>query len=118
MATRIRLKRLGKKKQPFYRLVVADQRTPRDGRTVEEIGYYDPGPDPPVIHVDADRALAWLQKGAQPSETARSLLSAKGVLQQFDAMKKAKAAARKAPPEALDTDAEQDAEAPGPQATA
>jgi len=91
LATRIRLKRMGRKKRPFYRIVIADQRKPRDGRSIEEIGYYDPQPDPPLIEVDAERALAWLQKGAQPSDTARSLLRAKGILQQFDALKKGKA---------------------------
>lgn len=90
MATRIRLKRVGRKKRPFYRIVIADQRKPRDGRSIEEIGFYDPLADPPVIEVDAERALAWLQNGAQPSDTARSLLSARGILAQFDAIKKGK----------------------------
>lgn len=79
MATRIRLKRLGAKKNPFYRLVVADSRSPRDGKFIEEIGYYDPTKDPVVIEVNAERALYWLQTGALPSETAKSLLNKAGV---------------------------------------
>jgi small subunit ribosomal protein S16 len=70
--------------------VIADQRKPRDGRSIEEIGTYDPLADPPVIEVDAERALAWLQNGAQPSDTARSLLRARGIMAQFDAIKKGK----------------------------
>jgi small subunit ribosomal protein S16 len=124
LATRIRLKRMGRKKRPFYRIVIVDQRKPRDGTTIEEIGYYDPQPDPPVIELDADRALAWLQKGAQPSDTARSLLSAKGVLQQFDALKKGKppveqtegATETEAATEAPEQEQEQEAEAPEPEA--
>ena len=80
MATRIRLKRLGAKKNPFYRLVVADSRSPRDGKFIEEIGYYDPTTNPAVIKVDEERALYWLKTGAQPSETAKSLLNKAGVI--------------------------------------
>jgi len=80
MATRIRLKRLGAKKKPFYRLVVADSRSPRDGKFIEEIGYYDPTTNPAVIKVDEERALYWLKTGAQPSETAKSLLNKAGVI--------------------------------------
>jgi small subunit ribosomal protein S16 len=90
LATRIRLKRVGRKKRPFYRIVIADQRKPRDGRSIEEIGTYDPLADPPVIQVDAERALDWLKKGAQPSDTARSLLKVKGIMMQFDAVRKGK----------------------------
>ena len=123
MATRIRLKRVGRKKRPFYRIVIADQRTPRDGRTVEEIGYYDPKAAPPVIEVNGARALAWLQKGAQPSATARSLLRASGVLQQFDAIRKArqlaaeprKAETEETEPEAEAREGEADAEHEEPQ---
>ncbi len=80
MATRIRLRRMGAKKAPFYRLVVADSRSPRDGRFIEEIGYYDPTKNPTVIHVNEERALYWLKTGAQPSETAKSILNKAGVL--------------------------------------
>lgn len=80
MATRIRLRRMGAKKAPFYRLVVADSRAPRDGRFIEEIGYYDPTKKPTVIKINEARALHWLQTGAQPSETVKSLLNKAGVL--------------------------------------
>ena len=90
MATRIRLKRVGAKKRPFYRVVVADQRTPRDGRTIDEIGHYDPLTEPPRIVVDERKALDWLSKGAQPSDTARSVLSRAGIMEKFDQLKKGK----------------------------
>jgi len=80
MATRIRLKRMGAKKVPFYRLVVADSRSPRDGRFIEEIGYYDPTKKPSVININEERALYWIKTGAQPSETAKSLLNKAGIL--------------------------------------
>lgn len=79
MATRIRLKRMGAKKSPFYRMVVADSRFPRDGRFIEEIGYYNPTKDPIVLKVDAEKALKWLNNGAKPSETAKALLNKAGV---------------------------------------
>ncbi len=77
---KIRLRRMGAKKAPFYRIVVADSRYPRDGRFIEELGYYDPMKEPPVIKVDADKAKDWLAKGAQPTETVRSLLKKSGVI--------------------------------------
>lgn len=80
MAVKIRLKRLGAKKAPFYRIVVADSRYPRDGRFVEEIGYYDPTKEPSVINVDADKAKAWIAKGAQPTDTVKGILKKEGVL--------------------------------------
>jgi len=80
MATRIRLKRMGAKKAPFYRLVIADSRAPRDGKFIEEIGYYDPMQNPSVIKVNEERAAYWLKTGAQPSETVRSLLKKAGVI--------------------------------------
>lgn len=83
MATRIRLKRIGSKKQPYYRLVVADQRTPRNGRTVEELGTYGPVMNPPLLQIKTERALHWLLEGAQPSDTAKSLLSKVGVMAAF-----------------------------------
>ena len=74
MAVKIRLKRLGSKKNPFYRVVVADERSPRDGRFIEEIGYYNPLTNPVDINIDAEKATKWLNNGAQPTETVRSLL--------------------------------------------
>jgi len=91
MAVRIRLKRMGAKKRPFYRVVVADSRSPRDGRFIEEIGYYDPLRQPAEIKIDEEKALQWLQRGAQPSDTACSLLSKAGVLQKFHEAKYKKA---------------------------
>jgi len=91
MAVRIRLKRMGAKKRPFYRVVVADSRSPRDGRFIEEIGYYDPLREPAEIKIDVEKALKWLQNGAQPSDTARSLLSKAGVMQKFHEAKYKKA---------------------------
>ena len=79
MATKIRLKRMGAKKAPFYRLVVSDARYPRDGRFIEEIGYYDPTRDPAQIHIDAEKANQWLSSGAQPSETVKSLFKKVGI---------------------------------------
>ena len=81
MSTRIRLKRLGAKKAPFYRIVVADSRTARNGKTIEEIGYYDPTKEPVVLKVDADAAKKWLSTGAQPSDTVKALLKKAGVIE-------------------------------------
>ena len=81
MATRIRLKRMGVKKKPFYRIVVADSRSPRDGRFIEEIGYYDPCKNPAEVKVDDEKAVKWLQTGAQPSETVRALLNKAGLIE-------------------------------------
>ncbi len=80
MATRIRLRRVGRKGQAYYRIVVADQRFPRDGRFVATIGHYNPRSNPATIHVNAEQARAWLEKGAQPTDTVRSLLRKAGVL--------------------------------------
>ena len=80
MAVRIRLKRLGAKKAPFYRIVVADSRTPRNGKSIAEIGYYDPTKEPVELKVDADEAKKWLETGAQPSDTAKALLKKAGVI--------------------------------------
>ena len=79
MAVRIRLRRVGSKKNPIWRVVVADKRSPRDGRTIETIGRYNPQTDPSVIEIDEDRARHWLEHGAQPSETVASLLRSKGI---------------------------------------
>ena len=81
MAVRIRLKRLGAKKRPFYRLVVADSRSARDGRVIEQLGHYNPISDPAEIKIDVERAREWLRRGAQPSDAARRLLQAAGVLE-------------------------------------
>ena len=80
MAVKIRLKRMGAKKAPFYRIVVADSRNPRDGRFIEEIGTYDPLKDPAAINIDVDRAKEWIATGAQPTDTVRSLLKKVGAL--------------------------------------
>ena len=81
MSVKIRLKRMGMKKMPFYRVVVADERAPRDGRFIEEIGYYDPMTEPAAtIKIDADKAQKWIKNGAQPTDTVRGLLKNAGVL--------------------------------------
>ena len=74
MSVKIRLKRMGMKKKPFYRVVVADERSPRDGRFIEEIGYYDPMTEPATVKIDVESAKQWLKNGAQPTDTARVLL--------------------------------------------
>lgn len=83
MAAKIRLRREGKKKQPFYRVVVADSRSPRDGRYIEDIGFYQPLHEPSTISIDADRALHWLRVGAQPSEPVVKLLRIEGIWETF-----------------------------------
>jgi len=88
MAVRIRLARHGRKKAPFYRLVVADSRSPRDGRFIELLGTYDPMTDPAKITVNEERAVYWLTVGATASETARGLLKKSGVWEKFEAGKK------------------------------
>ncbi len=79
MAVRIRLKRMGAKKQPFYRIVVADSRFPRDGRFIEEIGYYNPTTNPTTFEVNAEKAQLWLARGARPSSTVKELFSKAGL---------------------------------------
>ena len=81
MATKIRLRRMGSKGQPFYRVVVADSRSPRDGRCIEEIGYYNPLSTPVEINIDEEKALRWINTGAQPSETVKNLFKQTGVWQ-------------------------------------
>lgn len=83
MATSIRLKRMGAKKNPYYRMVVADSRSPRDGRFIEEIGLYDPSTNPATVKIDEEKALKWLKDGAKPSDTARSLLKKQGIWASF-----------------------------------
>ncbi|WP_256761458.1 30S ribosomal protein S16 [Cohnella sp. WQ 127256] len=83
MSVRIRLKRIGAHKAPFYRVVVSDSRSPRDGRFIEEIGVYNPVTNPAQVQIDEEKALKWLQDGAQASDTVRNLLSKAGVMKKF-----------------------------------
>ena len=77
---KIRLRRMGAKRAPFYRVVVADSRYPRDGRFIEEIGYYDPTKEPAIVSIDAEKAKKWIGNGAQPTDTVKALLKKNGVL--------------------------------------
>ena len=83
MSVKIRLKRMGSKKRPFYRIVVADSRSPRDGRFIEEVGYYNPLTNPDEVKLEEDKIFEWLEKGAQPSDTVRSLLSKAGLMTRY-----------------------------------
>lgn len=83
MAVKIRMRRMGSKRKPFYRIVVADSRAPRDGRFIEEVGYYNPVSQPKELKLDEEKVFAWLQKGAQPSDTVRSVLSGAGLMQKL-----------------------------------
>lgn len=80
MAVKIRLRRMGAKKAPFYRIIVADSRYPRNGRFIEELGYYDPMKTPVVLSVDGEKAAQWIKNGAQPTETVRALLKKNGTI--------------------------------------
>ena len=80
MAVKIRLRRMGAKKAPFYRVVVADSRYPRDGRFIEELGYYDPTKEPSVVKIAGDKAKEWMANGAQPTDTVKALLKKEGIL--------------------------------------
>ena len=80
MAVKMRLRRMGAKKAPFYRVIVADSRSPRDGRFIEEIGYYNPLTNPAEIKIDAEKAKKWLSTGAQPTETVKALLKKSGIV--------------------------------------
>ena len=123
---KIRLKRMGAKKRPFYRLVVADSRSPRDGKFIEEIGFYDPLPNPAKVQIDADKVREWMRRGARPSDVARKLLEREGILQRSAQVRRAApaaeaeapAAAAAAPAEAVETaeDAERAVEAEEEQA--
>ena len=118
MSVKIRLMRMGKTKQPSYRVVVADSRSPRDGRNIETIGHYGPRQDPSLVDIDGEKALAWLRKGAQPTEQVQKLLTVTGVWAQFESEKgrpvdtklarrrlgDPKAAAKKAKPEVEKTE--------------
>lgn len=90
MAVKIRLKRMGAKKRPFYRVVVADSRSPRDGRFIETLGHYDSTTEPAVIKIDEEKAIEWLQKGAQPTDTVKNLFSKTGILKKWDEVKRSK----------------------------
>ncbi len=83
MAVKLRLTRIGKKKQPQYRIVAADARSPRDGRFIEILGHYDPRQDPSALTVDNDKAVKWLKEGAQPTERVAKLLTVSGAMDQF-----------------------------------
>jgi len=87
MAVKLRLTRIGKKKQPQYRIVAADARSPRDGRFIEILGHYDPRQDPSVLTVDNDKAVKWLSEGAQPTERVSKLLEISGAMEQFKSSK-------------------------------
>jgi small subunit ribosomal protein S16 len=88
MALKIRLRRMGMKKAPFYRFVVAEAEAPRDGRFVEELGYYNPIKNPAEVRIDEEKVLKWLSKGATPTDTVRSLLSKAGIMKKHDEAKK------------------------------
>ena len=87
---KIRLNRMGAKRQPFYRIVVADSRSPRDGRFIEIVGNYDPTKNPAIVNVDEEKIMAWIKNGAQPTDTVRSLLSKKGIMKKIHEERKAK----------------------------
>jgi small subunit ribosomal protein S16 len=126
VSVKIRLMRMGKKKQPTYRVVVADSRSPRDGGNIETIGHYRPRQDPSVADIDGEKALAWLRKGAQPTEQVQKLLTVSGVWAQFESEKGGRvdtklarrrlddprAAAKKAKKQAEQAEAEAKDEAP------
>lgn len=90
MAVKIRLNRMGAKKNPFYRIVVADSRSPRDGRFIEILGHYDSTKEPAILKVDSEKAIEWLEKGAQPTDTVKALFRQAGVSKQWDEQKRAK----------------------------
>jgi small subunit ribosomal protein S16 len=90
MAVKIRLKRMGSKRNPFYRVVVADSRSPRDGRLIEQIGTYNPVVNPVEVKLDEEKALDWMAKGAKPSDTVRNLFSNEGIMKKFHELKNQK----------------------------
>ena len=83
MSVKIRMKRMGSKKRPFYRIVVADSRAPRNGRFIEEVGYYNPVSEPNELKLNEDSIMDWMKKGAQPSDTVRNLLQKEGIMKKF-----------------------------------
>ena len=88
MAVKIRLRRMGAKKAPFYRVVVADSRFPRDGRFIEQIGTYNPLTNPAEISIDEEKAIQWLKNGAQPTDTVKALLKGQGIMDKFEEARK------------------------------
>ncbi|AMB98952.1 30S ribosomal protein S16 [Aerococcus urinaehominis] len=90
MAVKLRLKRMGSKRNPFYRIVAADARAPRDGRIIEKIGTYNPVAEPAEVVIDEELALKWLKDGAQPTDTVRNILSRQGIMKAFHESKQAK----------------------------
>lgn len=114
MSVKIRLRRMGTRGKPFYRIVVADSRTARDGRFIEALGYYDPRTDPPTIKIDEEKALLWLNRGAQPSDTAEALLKKKSIFQKFLAAKGGKVEKPSAEAEAVPAEAVPAVEEPEP----
>lgn len=90
MAVKLRLKRMGSKKRPFYRVVAADSRSPRDGRFIEEVGYYNPIAEPAEVKIDEEKALKWLKDGAIPTDTVRDLFSKQGIMKKFHESKMTK----------------------------
>ncbi|WP_335870693.1 30S ribosomal protein S16 [Bacillus sp. 2205SS5-2] len=90
MAVKIRLKRMGANKSPFYRIVVADARSPRDGRDIETVGTYNPVSEPAIVDINEDLALKWLKDGAKPSDTVRNLFSKQGIMEKFHNSKQSK----------------------------
>lgn len=87
MAVKIRMRRMGSKRNAFYRLVVADSRSPRDGRFIEELGYYNPTTEPATVKINEEKALEWLGKGAQPSDTVKNIFHKHGIMQKFNESK-------------------------------
>lgn len=90
MAVKLRLRRMGSKKRPFYRVVAADSRSPRDGRFIEEIGYYNPITEPADIKINEEIALKWLKNGAEPTDTVRDIFSKQGIMKKFHESKMTK----------------------------
>ncbi|WP_101772756.1 30S ribosomal protein S16 [Peptostreptococcus faecalis] len=90
MAVKIRLRRMGAHKKPFYRVIVADARSPRNGRFIEEIGYYNPLTEPKQVKIDEEKALKWLATGAQPTEVVKKLFASNGIIEKFEAVKESK----------------------------
>ncbi len=90
MAVKLRLKRMGSKQSPFYRIVAADSRSPRDGKFIETIGYYNPTKQPAIVSIEKELALKWLNNGAQPSDTVKDLFSKEGILKAFHDAKNSK----------------------------
>ncbi|MBR3161837.1 MAG: 30S ribosomal protein S16 [Bacilli bacterium] len=95
MAVKIRLKRMGAKKAPFYRIIVADSRSPRDGRFIENLGTYNPLTDPAEINVKEEETLEWLSKGAQPTDTVRNILSKAGIMEKYHNTKRSNKQSKK-----------------------